>query len=139
MKLTLAGLSRFDFFGVLLLRIGVGALTVFHGFPSLLGGRAVWTEIGQGAAIAQLNPSLYFVAGLVACLAQVFGGVMLVLGLFTRGTALCLTIAASFPLANLIAAQNFELAFFAHLQIALVFFSLVFIGPGRVSLDRKGI
>lgn len=139
MKSPLAGLSKFDFFGVLLLRLGTGALIAYHGFPALLGGKDAWTELGSGAAILQLNSQFFLAAGLLACIAQTLGGILLAIGLFTRGISLLLAIVASIALANLIAAANFELRFFAYLQITLILYSLVFIGPGRLSFDRKGI
>ncbi|EDY82044.1 DoxX subfamily, putative [Verrucomicrobiia bacterium DG1235] len=139
MKSPLAGLSKFDFFGVLLLRIGVGALLAFHGYPILTGGGDVWIEVGQGAEIASLNASLFKAAGLASGIIQFIGGILLVIGLFTRASSLFLTIVVSFALANHIAAGSFQLSFLAHLQITLALLGLVFIGPGRLSLDRKGI
>ena len=139
MKLTLAGLSKFDFFGVLLLRIGIGALLIFHGWPALVGGNDAWKEIGSGAAIAKLPESLFWMAGLASSLVQLFGGLLLLIGLFTRASALCATLALGFALANLVHELSFGLEFFAYLQLTLTCFSLAFIGPGRLSLDRKGI
>ncbi|MDQ8185076.1 DoxX family protein [Pelagicoccus sp. SDUM812002] len=139
MKSPLAGLSKFDYFGVLLLRIGVGALLAFHGYPILTGGGTVWSDIGEGAAIASLPPGLFEYAGLASGIIQFIGGILLVIGLFTRGTALLLTVVAGFALANHIAAGSFYLSFIAHLEMTLALLALVFIGPGRLSLDRKGI
>ena len=139
MKLTLAGLSRFDFIGVFLLRLGAGALVTYHGFPMLLGGTEAWTEIGSGAAIAHLPETFYLAAGLASCCIQVFGGLLLALGLFSRGSALLLTVVSGFALANVIQSGDFHLTFFAHLQVSFVFLALMFIGPGRFSLDRRGI
>lgn len=139
MKSPLAALSKYDFFGVLLLRIGIGALLAFHGYPILFGGDTVWTEVGSGAAITGLNSELYWIAGLLVGIAQFLGGILLIIGMFTRGTALCLTIVVGFAVANLIHAGSFQLSFLAHLHLALTLLSIVFIGPGRFSLDRKGI
>ncbi|MDQ8198546.1 DoxX family protein [Pelagicoccus enzymogenes] len=139
MKSPLAGLSKFDFFGVLLLRIGVGAVLAFHGYPILTGGGSVWTDVGKGAAIASLPPSLFEYAGLASGILQFIGGILLIIGMFTRGTALLLSIVVGFAIANLIAAGSFQLSFLAHLQMILALLGLVFIGPGRLSLDRKGI
>lgn len=139
MKSPLAGLSKFDFFGVLLLRIGVGALLAFHGYPILTGGGKVWADVGEGASIATLPPNLFEAAGLTSGIIQVAGGILIIIGLFTRGTALLLAVVVGFALANLIAAGSFQLSFLAHLQMTLVLLGLVFIGPGRLSLDRKGI
>lgn len=139
MKSPLAALSKYDFFGVLLLRIGLGALVAFHGYPILFGGDTVWVEIGSGAALTGLNENLYWIAGLISGITQFLGGILLAIGLFTRGSALCLTVVVGFAVANHIHGHSFGLSLLAHLQLALTLFSLVFIGPGRFSLDRKGI
>ena len=139
MKSPLAGLSKFDYFGVLLLRIGVGALLAFHGYPVLTGGGGAWADVGAGAAIASV-PSAYFeYVGLASGVVQFIGGILLILGLFTRGASLALAVILGFALANLIAESSFQLSFFAHLQLTLALLGLAFIGPGRLSLDRKGI
>ncbi|MDQ8179660.1 DoxX family protein [Pelagicoccus sp. SDUM812005] len=139
MKSPLAGLSKFDFIGVLLLRIGVGALLAFHGYPILTGGGTVWADVGEGAAIASLPANFFEYAGLASGIVQFLGGILLIIGMFTRGTALLLTVIVGFALANHIAASSFQLSFLAHLQMTLALLGLVFIGPGRLSLDRKGI
>lgn len=139
MKSPLAGLGKFDYFGILLLRIGVGALLAFHGFPILTGGKDAWADVGQGAAIVQLPPSLFEATGLISGITQFLGGILLVVGLFTRSAALCLAIVVGFALANLIQDGSYQLSFLAHLQMTLSLLALVFIGPGRLSLDRRGI
>lgn len=139
MKLNLNGLSNFDYFGVLLLRLGAGALAIFHGVPTLIGGMEVWREVGAGAEIITLNPMFYTSAGFAAAIAQVFGGLFIIIGLFSRAAAIALAVVTTFAFANIIQSNEYGLIFFAHLQILLLFLSLVFIGPGRLSLDRKGI
>lgn len=139
MKSPLAGLSKFDFFGVLLLRIGLGALLAFHGYHIFTGGGSTWADVGQGAQIAHLPASLFEWAGLASGIIQFMGGILLIIGLFTRGSALLLTIVAGFAVANHIASGSFQISFLAHLQLTLALFGLIFIGPGRFSLDRKGI
>ena len=36
--------------GLLLLRIGIGAMFVAHGFPKLIGGPAKWTALGTATS-----------------------------------------------------------------------------------------
>lgn len=140
MNSPLAGLSKFDFFGVFLLRFGAGALAAYHGGPLLFGGMEAFRDAGSGAAIVSLPPNLFVAAGAASAVIQLLGGICLILGIFTRGAALLLTIVAGFGLANVIATGDyFSLNAFALLQVTLVFFSLAFIGPGRLSIDRKGI
>ncbi len=139
MRSPLVALSKFDYFGVLLLRVGAGMLVAYHGFPALSGGQDAWREIGSGAAIAALPPFLFVAAGLTSAVIQVLGGLSLILGLFTRGAALLLAIVSGFALANIIEQRDFTLTFFAYLQFTLLFLGLAFIGPGRLSIDRKGV
>lgn len=139
MRLSFAGLSKYDFIGQLLVRIGAGALAAFHGYPALIGGQDAWIDLGSGAAITTLSSDFFLVAGLISAAIQVFGGICLIIGLFTRGASLLLAIVAGFALANTIAAQDFALSFFAYLHALLLFLGLLFIGPGRLSLDRRGI
>ena len=117
MKLSLAGLSKFDFLGVLYLRLGTGALMAFHGITGF---------------------HLFF--GAASAVIQAVGGLFLILGILTRGIALLLTVIMGFAITNLIQHGNgIDISLLVHIQIGLALLSLVFIGPGRISLDRKGI
>jgi putative oxidoreductase len=42
----LSNLSKYKDFGLLLMRAGIGVLFMFYGYPKLLGGPAMWTQIG---------------------------------------------------------------------------------------------
>lgn len=139
MKLSLASLSKFDFLGVLFLRIGTGALIAYHGFPLLISGTDSYERIGSPVALIGIS-SFYLVFGLASAVIQAVGGLFLVLGILTRGIALLLTIITGFAIANLIQHGNgLDTALLVHSQVCLALLSLVFIGPGRISLDRKGI
>ncbi len=139
MKLSLAGLSKFDFLGVLFLRLGTGALIAFHGFPLLVGGTDSYERIGGPVGLIGIT-GFHLFFGLASAVIQTIGGVFLVLGILTRGNALLLTIITGFAIANLMQHTNgFDISLLFHFQISLALLSLVFIGPGRISLDRKGI
>ena len=138
MKLSLARLSKFDFLGVLLLRIGVGALIAFHGFPLLVGGTGGYERIGSPVVLIGIT-SFHLVFGLASAVIQAVGGLFLILGILTRGISLLLAIVVGFAIANLARSQSFDTAFFVYCQVCLALFALVFIGPGRLSLDRKGV
>ena len=139
MKPSLASLSKFDFLGVLFLRLGTGALICYHGFPLLVGGTDGYERIGSPVALIGIS-SFHLIFGLASAVIQAVGGLFLVLGILTRGIALLLTIITGFAIANIFRhGGEFDLSLFVHLQIGLALLSLVFIGPGRISLDRKGI
>jgi putative oxidoreductase len=70
--------------GLLVLRLAVGASFILHGYPKL-SEPARWLKAFPGFGF----PSYFaYIAGIL----EVFGGGLLVLGLFTRGVALLLAI-----------------------------------------------
>lgn len=142
MKPTLNFLGKFDFIGLLLLRIGCGVTIGFYGLPNFMGGPDVWKEIGRTIQIlnpTNLNPNIYLVLGLISAMTQVFGGLALVIGLFTRVSALLITIVISFAITAMIQESEVLLHVIIAGQLAFATLSLAFVGPGRLSLDRKGV
>ena len=71
---------------------------------------------------------------------QSVGGLFLILGIFTRGIGLLLFAIVGFALANLIIhSPEIDNVMVVYAQVNLTLLSLVFIGPGRLSLDRRGV
>jgi len=140
MKFSLAGLSKFDFFGVFILRASLGALFAAHGFPLFISGPNAWRRIGEVVNLTQIDtPYLYVYFGLASVMIQAFGGLALIAGLFTRGVAILQTIVLGFAVAMAYQRGESILHQLVYAQITLACFSLAFIGPGRFSLDRRGI
>ena len=140
MKAPLAFLSKFDFIGVLALRLGLGSIVIVHGFAPFIGGAKTWKEAGSGLANVGLDQTnLFLVFGLISVMLQVFGGFCLIVGLFTRLTALMLAVVVAIFTAGLLNAGEPLLHILVAIQIAIGFFSLMLIGPGRLSLDRRGV
>ncbi len=129
-------MERFTDFGILLLRIGLGAMMAWHGFPKFTGGVAAWTEIG--GAMSHLGVGIYPVFwGFCAAAIEFFGGIALVFGLFTRlvSLLLCFTMAVA-AVMHLSIGDGLQVASHA-IELAVVFLAVVFIGPGRFSVDRR--
>jgi putative oxidoreductase len=132
----LASLGRYRDFGLLILRLGVGVLFVLHGYPKLIGGPERWAALG--GAMGYLGITVLPVAwGLAAACAELFGGLLLILGLLFRPA--CLALLATMAVA---ATMHFSrgdgLSGASHaLELACVFFGLLFVGPGRHSLDGQ--
>lgn len=126
-------------FGLLLLRLGMGAMFIMHGYPKLLGGPAKWASIGE----AMGNFGIDFVPvfwGFMAALTETGGGLLLMLGILFRPACLLLTFTmivaatAHFEAGNTVL-KNISAASHA-LTCAILFFSLLFIGPGSYRLQK---
>lgn len=128
------GLDRCRDEGLLLLRIGIGAMFIGHGYPKLVGGPEVWTKLGGALALLGF-PHFPTLMGLLAALAESLGGLLLMLGLFTRPALFFLlntmVVAALMHLAK---GDGFLKASHA-IEAGILFLSLILIGPGRHSLD----
>lgn len=122
--------------GLLILRIGIGTAFLAHGLPKLLGGPDIWERVGGAMGVFGITfaPAAW---GLLAALSEAGGGLLLILGLFARPAAAFL--AFTMLVAMLMHVQKGDgFREWSHAAEALVLFvSLVFIGAGRFSLDRR--
>src|SRR5207249_3389056 len=117
-------------------RIGLGVMFLFHGLPLLLGGPHKWTQLGAAMPHVGIRHwSLFW--GLMAAVAQSFGAVFLILGLFFRPA--CILLAVTMIVAARMHLLNGEgIKGAAHaIEMAIVFLSLILIGPGKYSLDKN--
>ncbi len=117
---------------LLLLRLGLGIIFIYHGFPKL------FTHTHQ--AMQQFPhmgfpPYFVYIAGIV----EFFGGCLLVVGLFTRIASLLIAgeMAVAIwrvhlPQGGVMAVSNYQLP----LALAVAAFALVSVGAGAASLDR---
>ena len=131
-------LSRYRDHGLLLLRLGVGAMFMWHGSPKMFGGVEMWTRVGKAMGNLGLDfaPAFW---GFLASLAEFGGGLLLIVGLGVRfaAMAMCFTmvVAAVFHLKK---GDGLKGASHA-IELGIVFAGLVFVGGGRFSLDgRRG-
>jgi len=122
--------------GLLILRIGIGAAFVVHGFPKLTGGPDKWAGLGQALAALGLNfaPTLM---GFMAAISEFGGGLLLVLGLAARPAAFFLFMTMVVATAMHVSNGDPFMRYSHALEAGILFLSLVIIGPGRYSLDAK--
>ena len=122
-------------FGLLLLRVGIGAVFVIHGYPKLMGGVAQWTWLGSGMENFDIT---FFPAfcGFMPAFSECVGGAMLVLGLCTRLASflmMCTMIVASMHHIT----NGDPFGTLSHpLKMSFVFLSLIFLGGGTWSLEK---
>ena len=115
-----------------LLRILASAMFLTHGWPKMFGENAQPFFGGLGFFGIDLGINMLWIAGAI----ELFGGILLLIGLFTRWVAALAAIlmimayltahAAWFPTLN-----NGELA----AMYFLVYFAIFAFGPGKISVD----
>lgn len=122
--------------GLLLLRVGIGLMMVYHGYPKIVGGEATWIKLGGAMKFMGITfaPAFW---GFMAAAAEFLGGILLTFGLLTRLAAAMLTFTMLTAVimkfstgAGLAGASN-------ALELAIVFIALLLTGPGKYSLDDK--
>jgi putative oxidoreductase len=109
---------------------------IYHGLPKLEGGVKSWEMIGQ----AMGNVGIHFlpaVWGFLAAATETIGGFLIIIGLAFRPVCLLLvihlTVAALFHFSK---GDGWMGA--AHpIEDAIVFAGLLFVGPGKYSVDKK--
>ena len=124
-------LKRWESVALILLRLGLATVFVYHGYPKLFGGTERFVESFQAIG---LPAYVVYIAGVI----ELFGGIALALGLFTpiAGLLLVLDMAAAMWKYNLnegiSAVREYELP----LVLGLAALAIAATGGGRFSLDR---
>ena len=128
-------LSNFRDGALLFLRVALGGFFIYaHGWPQLAGGLAKWKV--TGLAMRHLGISFWpGYWGFMAAFAESVGVGLLMLGLFFRPSALLLAVTLGVAALSEYRAHGLDTAAHA-LELALVFTALIFIGPGKYSLDK---
>ncbi|MFH5831322.1 DoxX family protein [Halalkalibaculum sp. DA3122] len=122
--------------GLLLLRIGLGIAFIFHGLPKVFGGPEAWTAYGTAMQYLGIDAAPMFF-GFIAGITELFGGIFLMLGLFYRPILVMLTLTMLVAMASKIG-EGAGYPEIAHpMKMAIVFFSMIFIGPGKYSLENR--
>lgn len=122
--------------GLLLLRIGLGIMFMLHGYPKVFGGPEMWAEVGaylQNIGISFAPMFFGFMAGI----AEFFGGLFLLLGLFFIPSVIFLLIVMLVAAATHLGAGDPFTIYSHSIELAIVFISLLFIGSGKYNLDKK--
>lgn len=122
--------------GLLVLRVGIGLLFLYHGFPKITGGVERWTELGQAMGNLGISfaPAFW---GFMAAIAEFGGGLALILGILTRpfaGLLLFTMVVAVTHVLN--SGRGMSGAAYA-IAMAVVFLSLAITGAGAYSLDQR--
>lgn len=134
--MCLAFLNQYSAVGFLILRIGIGAMFMFHGYGKLTAGSAVWERVGSAMTYLGIHFG-HQVFGLLAALSEFGGGLCLILGLCFRLACFFLFFTMAVA-ATMHLAQGDGLKTASHaVEAGILFLSLILIGPGPYSLDER--
>lgn len=131
-----SGLARYRDLGLLVLRVGIGAAFVLHGWPKLMGGPERWEAVGgaMGNLGVTFAPTFW---GFMAAAAETGGGALVALGLMFRPA--CALLAFTMLVATIKHVQAGD-AFgrWSHAAESMILFlGLLLVGPGRHSVDER--
>lgn len=122
--------------GLLIIRIGIGVMFMFHGYPKIAGGPQFWEKLGMTMGYLGLGfwPTFW---GFMSGFAEFFGGVALILGLFFRPITIMMLI-------NMIVATTMHfstgegmMAASHAIEDGIMFLGLAIVGPGKYAIDEK--
>ncbi len=117
---------------LLLLRLGLAAIFIYHGYPKLFAHPKEWLDNFQHMGFPRY---FAYISGTI----EFFGGLLLVAGLFTRIAGLLISIEmviaiwrVHLPQGTFLDVQNYQLP----LVLAVAAFTLAAVGAGSISLDH---
>ena len=124
-------LARLRDAGLLILRVGLGAAFLAHGWPKLAGGPTSWAGLGS---VFPVPPPVVW--GFIGALTEFGGGLLLIAGLLFRPICFFLFVQMLVALFLVHLRHGDPFLVYSHaLEDAVVFLGLIFIGPGRYSAD----
>jgi putative oxidoreductase len=135
--MILTSLTRFRDGGLLFLRLALGGFYLYaHGWHKLAGGVKEWHTLGEAMRYVGVHFAPVF-WGLMAALSETLGCVLVMLGCLFRPACLLLFLTLFVASTELVRkGQGWEAA--SHpIELAILFFSLLFIGPGKYSVDKS--
>jgi len=134
--MILTWLSQYRDIGLLFLRLGMGTMMVFHGWPKLAGGIHQWEKLGKAMGTLGVNFFPGFL-GFSCAMVETVGGVLIVLGFCFRPVTILM--AFNFVVATLVVYKTSHqfIDWSRPAEMLILFISLIFIGAGKYSVDRS--
>ncbi|MGR3294477.1 MAG: DoxX family protein [Candidatus Scalindua sp.] len=134
--MVLRFLDKYRDIGLLILRVGIGVMFMIHGLPKLTGGPEKWEMLGGtmkslGVGFAPM------VWGFMAAFSECAGGLLLVLGFFTRPACFFLLTTMIVAVSMHISKGDPFVAYSHAMEAGILFISLILIGPGKYSIDGQ--
>ena len=121
--------------GLLIIRIGLGAMFMAHGIPKFLAGGSLLESIGKSMSVIGVTSFPLF-WGFMAALTESLGGFLMILGYKFRIVMMAFTFMMVVAFLTKFSPGADFVKYAWPAELAVVFFSLIFIGPGKHSVDK---
>jgi putative oxidoreductase len=117
--------------GILLFRIGIGLMYIFHGLPKLFAGPGKWEALGHAMGNIDIT-FLPVVWGFLASAAEFFGGMLILSGMAFRWAAFFIFFTMLIATLSKYYGGSGDFKEWSYpAEMAIVMFSFIFIGPGK--------
>lgn len=129
-------LNKHRHVGFIILRVGIGAMFIYHGYGKLAGGPGLWVKLGAATSYVGIKFAPAFF-GFMAALAEFGGGICLITGFFFREACFFLLF-TMFVATSMHLGKGDGLKGASHaIEAGILFLSLIFIGPGGKENSNK--
>ncbi|MBV8141373.1 MAG: DoxX family protein [Verrucomicrobia bacterium] len=128
-------LAKHSNLGLLIGRIGIGAIFIVSGWHKLSGGQSAWTHYGHAMASLGINlfPNVW---GLIAALSEFAGGILLVLGVLFRPAAILIFLTMLVACVSTFREHPHNFTQYSRpIEMLCIMFVFVFVGPGKYSFE----
>jgi putative oxidoreductase len=119
--------------GILIFRIGIGIMYIFHGLPKVMGGIETWEGLGKSMSHLGITFAPVF-WGFCAAFAEFGGGILLIAGIFFRPAVAALFFTMGVATWMKISTGGDFKDFAWPLEMAIIMLSFLMIGPGKYAL-----
>jgi putative oxidoreductase len=128
-------LAKHSNLGLLIGRLGIGAIFIFFGWHNISGGQAAWTHYGHAMASLGIN-FLPKVWGLVAALSEFTGGILIVLGFFFRPAAILIALTMLVACVSTFREHPHNFTQYSRsIEMFCIMIVFLFVGPGKYSFE----
>jgi putative oxidoreductase len=122
--------------GLLIGRVGIGAIFIVSGWQKLSGGQAAWAHLGHAMANFGITfmPNIW---GLLATLIEFVGGILLVLGFLFRPAAFLILLNMIVAMVTVFRQHPHEFTVYSRpAEMLFILIVFLFVGPGKFSIDK---
>ena len=123
-------LLNYGLYGPLLLRLGLAAVFIVHGYPKLFGGLVGTAQFFESIGI---RPGKFW--ALVVGIVEFFGGILLIVGLFVQPVAILLAINMIVAIWKVKFSKGFSGGYEFDLILLIMALALLVLGGGAYSID----